>query len=105
MGAEPALGGRERPLNHLMGGEYHTEPALTLKLWALVTLALSPGSANATAAIFLLGEARQRVTATLEEGMWRGIITECPAPTCLSPEASFLLQAPTCDTPLCAVMV
>lgn len=35
-----------------------------LKLWALVTLALSPGSTDATAAIFLLGKARQRVAAT-----------------------------------------
>lgn len=35
-----------------------------LKLWALVTLALSPGSTDATAAIFLLGEAGQRVAAT-----------------------------------------
>lgn len=73
------------------GGYLTLSQALTLKLWALVTLALSPGSTDATAAIFLLGEAGQRVAATLEEGMWRGI-TEWPASTCLPPEAPFFFQ-------------
>jgi hypothetical protein len=85
-------------------GDTTLSQALTLKLWALVTLALSPGSTDATAAIFLLGKARQRVAATLEEGMWRGI-TECPAPTGLPPEASLLFPATTCDTQLYAAMM
>lgn len=41
-----------------------------LKLWALVALALSPGSTDAPTAIFLLGEARQRVAAT-------GLLGQC----------------------------
>lgn len=39
---------------------------LTLQLRALVAFALSPGGTDAPAAVFLLGEARQRVAATLE---------------------------------------
>lgn len=85
-------------------GDTTLSQALTLKLWALVTLALPPGSTDATTAIFLLGEARQRVATTLEEGMWRGII-ECPAPTCLPPEAPFFFPAPICDTQLYEVMM
>lgn len=41
-----------------------------LKLWALVALALSPGSTDASTAIFLLGEARQRVAAA-------GLLGQC----------------------------
>lgn len=41
-----------------------------LELWALVTLALSPGSTDAPTAIFLLGEAGQRVAAT-------GLLGQC----------------------------
>lgn len=101
-GEIPLAGMGERWLAHPVGTTL--SQALTLKLWALVTLALSPGSADAAAAIFLLGEARQRVAATLKEGMWRGI-TECLGPTCPPPEASFLFPVPTCDTQLYAVMM
>lgn len=67
----------ERELGHPIGDAALSQ-ALTLKLWALVALALSPGSTDAPTAIFLLGEARQGVAATLEEGMWRGIRASLP---------------------------
>lgn len=47
-----------------------------LELWALVTLALSPGSTDTPAAIFLLGEARQGVAAT---GLLRQCVLEAAA--------------------------
>lgn len=75
----------ERELGHPIGDAELTQ-ALTLKLWALVALALSPGSTDAPTAIFLLGETRQRVAATLEGGMWRGIRAPLPhSPPFLKP--------------------
>ena len=52
----------------------------TLQLGALVALALAPSGADAPAAVFLLGEAREGVAATLGRGAWTGV-TGCPAPT------------------------
>lgn len=43
----------------------HRARALTLQLGALVALALAPSSADAPTAVFLLGEARKGVAATL----------------------------------------
>ena len=62
------------------GGASHRAKALTLQLGALVALALAPGSADASTAVFLLGEAREGIAATLERGVWAGV-TGCPAPT------------------------
>lgn len=73
----PMAGTGERELGHPIVDAALSQ-ALTLKLWALVALALSPGCTNAPTAIFLLGEARQRVAATLEGGMWRGIRAPLP---------------------------
>lgn len=64
-GLEIAEWGKESWVTHSPSGRYCR--VLTLELWALVTLALSPGSTDTPAAIFLLGEARQGVAATLEE--------------------------------------
>lgn len=62
------------------GWASHRAKALTLQLGALVALALAPGSADASTAVFLLGEAREGIAATLERGVWAGVIG-CPAPT------------------------
>ena len=45
-----------------------------------MALALAPSGADAPAAVFLLGEAREGVAATLGRGVWTGV-TGCPALT------------------------
>lgn len=45
-------------------------PALTLQLGALMALALAPGGADAPAAVFLLGEAREGIAAA-------GLLGQC----------------------------
>lgn len=51
-----------------------TDPcsSLTLQLGALMALALAPGGADAPAAVFLLGEAREGIAAALGEVGMRG---------------------------------
>lgn len=54
------------------GGVHPWAPALTLQLGALMALALAPGGADAPAAVFLLGEAREGIAAALGRVGMRG---------------------------------
>lgn len=101
MGVGPPCSSPCQVLPLLCGGGHPCAQALTLQLRTLMALALAPGGADAPAAVFLLGEAREGIAAALGEVGTE--VTGRPAPPGLPPRGLFLPSArgpPFCASPI-----